>query len=61
MSRRKFPKYPRGFMIAHDAFHKNQMCIRKRSYATFDAAYDGSSRVYRCPYCGSYHRARKGK
>ena len=35
---------------------EERMCKRKTGYATREDAENGEGRVYRCPFCGLWHR-----
>lgn len=38
-------------------YRRWKACERKRAYPTAEAAAIPNQRVYRCPYCGKFHRS----
>lgn len=50
-------KYAAQAAAAREARRREAMCGSKRAFASEAAAWQRGQRVYRCPYCGHWHRS----
>jgi hypothetical protein len=50
-------KYGKLAKIARERSHRERSCESKRRYATKEEAYCKNQEVYRCKYCGGWHRS----
>lgn len=49
-------KYRDESREAQEARRRQNMCGRKRAFATMNTARQPGQGAYKCPYCGMFHR-----
>jgi hypothetical protein len=50
-------KYKELSKAAHEERRKHKMCLDKHAYNTPEEAFDKHQKIYKCPYCGKWHRS----